>query len=217
MDAMPGDADREKALVLAELMEAKRQGRVDAEVVPLLEAVNSHPDLVTTSSCAGRVQLISAPMLGDKLGSEVLGKWHDEVSTEDLVSAYERWDGNGTLLLMAQPMLLHVRCRDLRSAVFIRNSAQGAGLKFSTIRSVKLDRTGEPAEWGIVVECLGTERMEVPLTGLSRDAVMECMGPWALHASMLMRRTKSHIAELVRILGPSGGHDSGPDASPTHG
>jgi len=202
---------REKALILTELEDALQQGRVDTEVVPLLEAVNSLPDLVTTSSCAGRVQLISAPTLGDKLGSEVLGKWHGEVTAEQLASAYERWDGKGTLLLMAQPLLLHVRCRDLGSAVLLRNSAQASGLKFSTIRSLKLDQGGAPAEWGIVVECLGTERMEVPLTGLQKDAVLQCVGPWALHASMLMRRTKAHIGEMVLELGSASRPESGPD------
>ena len=49
-------------------------GKVDEEIVRLLEIINSSEDFFTTSSCSGRIVLIDVPENGDKKRAKVLKK-----------------------------------------------------------------------------------------------------------------------------------------------
>ena len=59
------DFARRKAAALAALSspapDKSPKGGVDAPIAPLLEVLNSHPDLFTTSSCSGRVSVLAQP------------------------------------------------------------------------------------------------------------------------------------------------------------
>lgn len=191
--------DRIKSAALRKLRQAVSQDLVDEEVIPLLFLLCDIDGLVTTSSCSGRVQLISTPSPGDKRGSRVIGKWHRKVHVKEVLDAVDSWNGRGELYLLVQPLLVHVRCRDLPSAARLRNLAQGAGLKSSTIRSVRLDGE-EPAEWGTVVEIMGTERMEVPIDGIDRVCLERCMEQWVTKGNRLLDRTKRNIPRLTKEL-----------------
>lgn len=186
--------------VLEKLDEAVSQNLVDGDAVPLLFLLNSIDSIVTTSSCSGRFQVIEVPEAGDKQGSTVLGKWHRKVDAEEVLEAAGKWSGEGELYLLVQPLLVHARCRDIGTAVELRNISQACGLKFSTIRSLKLDREGRPAEWGAVVEMLGTERLEVPLDGLPGGCLDGCIRSWVDRGNILLDRTKDHIGELIGVL-----------------
>jgi len=192
--------DAIKSSTLAKLDEAASHGLVDEDVMPLLSYINSIDPLVTTSSCSGRFQLISVPKTGDKLQSRIIGKWHRTVEERELREAIESWDREGELHLLVQPLLVHVRARDISSGARLRGIAQECGLKFSTIRSVKLDQRGRVPPWGIVVEILGTERMEIPLDGIKVETLMDCLGPWVARGNELITRTKGHIPELIEAL-----------------
>ncbi len=187
----------------SELQELIRRGEVDDGVLPVLRTLNSNSDYITTSSCSGRIQLIELPAVGEKRRSEVLAKWHEEVSFDDFrkaVTIYGPKAGNsdrgdlhrlagtfdhdnvegandpdeadgdallnggeeGLLYLMVQSPIFHVEARSLISAIRLRNLAQASGFKYSTLRSVKIDRgSGEPVK--ITVELLTSELMHVPL------------------------------------------------------
>jgi len=189
-----------KQETLKKLRDARARNLVDKEVDPLLDAINGIEDAVTTSSCSGRVQLIQVPDLGDKRGSNILGKWHRTVSREEVLKAYEKWDGKGQVHLHVQPLLVHVRCRNILTAVKLRNTAQEKGMKFSNIRSMKMGRKGDPLEWGAVVEFLGTERMEVPIHGISEDIISEVIGPLIEHGNELILRTKTRIRVMTESM-----------------
>lgn len=189
-----------KQEILKKLDDARSSDLVDKEVEPLLDAINTIEDAVTTSSCSGRFQLIQVPDLGDKVGSIILGKWHRAVDPDEVLRALEKWDGAGQLHLLVQPLLVHLRCRDLTTAVRMRNIAQEAGMKFSTIRSVKLGRNDEPIEFGTVVEFLGTERMEVPLHGIRGELFQEIIPPLVEHGNDLISRTKKRIPKMISSI-----------------
>ncbi len=192
--------DRLKADVLRKLDEAVSRNLVDEEVIPLLFSLNRIDGVVTTSSCSGRYQLISVPRAGDKIGSEVIGKWHRPVESGEILEAVEGWNGEGELHLLVQPLLVHIRTKDIPTAARIRAVGQEAGLKFSTIRSVKLDRNGAPAKWGVMVELLGTERMEIPIDGIPMENLSVCMSLWVEKGNDLIRRTKERIPRLTELV-----------------
>ena len=188
-----------KDRTLSSLKTSIEKGAVDEDIIPLLDAINRLDDLVTTSSCSGRIQLIGMPRPGDKLNSKVLGKWHRRVQEAELKEALGRWDGEGMLFLMAQPLLLHMRARDLQTAVRVRNICQASGMKFSSIRSLKMSR-GSVEEWGTTVEVMGSERMEVPLHALPDDTLSGTITPFVGFANELITRTKSHIPILIDLF-----------------
>lgn len=189
-----------KSSTLRKLEDAVSQGLVDEEVIPLLNSINSIEGLVTTSSCSGRYQIISVPKAGDKLQSRIIGKWHRPVEKKELVEAVQSWDGEGELHLLVQPLLVHIRAVDIKTGARLRNIAQECGLKFSTIRSVKLDAKEEVPRWGVVVEILGTERMEIPIDRIDEKILESCLGSWTEKGNELISRTKEHIGDIIRRL-----------------
>lgn len=142
--------EQAKARALDRLtQDGELEGRVDEKVLPLLKLINDHPDLFTTSSCAGRAQLISVNGPGDKLSSHRWGIWHDPPSKEALVRCLEAWreamenqepqagTEEALLYLQAQSPILHVACRDLDTAHRLRSLAVNCGWKYSSLRGVK--------------------------------------------------------------------------------
>jgi tRNA wybutosine-synthesizing protein 3 len=189
-----------RSSTLKKLDEAVSKGLVDEELIPLLSFINSIEGMVTTSSCSGRYQLINVPRAGDKLRSRVIGKWHRAVEVHELREAIDTWDGTGELHLLVQPLLLHIRTIDIGTGARMRKIGHECGLKFSTIRSVRTDPEGEIPPWGVVVEILGTERMEIPIDGIDEKTLALCLGPWVEKGNELIRRTKTHIKDLMDRL-----------------
>lgn len=142
------------------------EGEVDEEILPIVESINSNPDYFTTSSCAGRIALIEMPGLGDKESAEFLGKWHREVRVEEVIAEFSKAKDNTTVFLLAQSPIIHIRCRNLESAVKLRNIAVESGLKYSTLKSLTLNSKNEPVK--VVVEILSSENIHVPIARSGR-------------------------------------------------
>lgn len=149
------------------------QGRVDLKAETLLKALNDHPLQFTTSSCAGRVQLISVAEPGDKRNSRRWGIWHDSPSLEMVETALARWSDavggepvphdadttepstiigsggdNGDLLyLQVQSPIFHVACKGLEPARRLRALAVNCGWKYSSLRGFKGRDPFDRGEW----------------------------------------------------------------------
>ena len=137
------------------------EGEVDEAILPIVETINAHPSYFTTSSCAGRIVLLRLPGLGDKEEAEFLAKWHRTVDMEDVKGAFSSIKEEGLTFLLAQSPIIHIRCRDVKSAVLLRNLAVESGLKYSTLKSLTLNSREEPVK--IVVEVLSSENIHVPI------------------------------------------------------
>lgn len=137
------------------------EGEVDEEILLIIEKINSNPNYFTTSSCAGRIVLIELTEIGDKEGAKFLGKWHREVEVEEVKTAYSKAKEKTTIFLLAQSPIIHVRCKNLESAVALRNIAVESGLKYSTLKSLTFNSNSEPQK--IVVEILSSENIHVPI------------------------------------------------------
>ena len=129
------------------------EGRVDYDLMDLLNLINNLGDYYTTSSCSGRIQVIEARMPGDKYSIRVLGKWHWTISLEDLLEALKKGEKN--VWLMAQPPILHVAARSFEDALKIMSLARKSGFKHSGVQVFKPDR--------VHVEIMASEEMTVTL------------------------------------------------------
>jgi tRNA wybutosine-synthesizing protein 3 len=150
-----------KKKILQKLENAKNNGEVDSGILPILDLINSLDEYYTSSSCYGRVVLLEIPVIGDKKNAKWLGKWHHKIKSDDVFSAVKDAK-KGQLWLLAQSPIIHVVCKDVKSADKLLKLSVSCGFKHSGLKSV--DRK-------IVVEVLSTERLDAPV---GRDGSLFC-------------------------------------------
>ncbi|NJE45888.1 hypothetical protein E3E35_00380 [Thermococcus sp. GR7] len=146
--------DEQKARAMAGLRKALEEGKVDEDIIPLLEKINSLENYFTTSSCSGRISVMEMPEFGDKVNAAWLGKWHREVELGEVLEAIKK-HSSGQLWFLVRSPILHVGARTMEDAVKLLNLAIGLGFKYSNIKSVSHKK--------LLVEIRSTERMDVPL------------------------------------------------------
>ena len=143
-----------KVKAMKKLDEAKSEGLVDKGVVEVLSAFNSHPDIFTTSSCAGRLQLIVLPDIGRKDSVELRKTWHRPVEFDEVEDALDNLDipPNSIVILQGQSPIFHVACRTMGLAQKFRGIVHSQGWKYSSLI------TGNEDKW--VVEILSANRID---------------------------------------------------------
>ena len=153
-----------KAKAMGKLENAKSEGLVDEGVIEVLDAFNSHPDIFTTSSCAGRLQLIVLPDIGRKDSVELRKTWHRPVKFEEVKEALDNLDvpSNSIVILQGQSPIFHVACRTMELAQKFRGIVHSQGWKYSSLI------TGNEDKW--VVEILSASRID---NLLFRDGVID--------------------------------------------
>jgi len=153
-----------KAKAMKKLEEAKSEGLVDEGVIEVLSSFNSHPDIFTTSSCAGRLQLIVLPDIGRKDSVELRKTWHRSVEFEEVKEALANLDipPNSIVILQGQSPIFHVACRTMELAQKFRGIVHSQGWKYSSLI------TGNDDKW--VVEILSASRID---NLLFRDGVID--------------------------------------------
>ena len=81
-----------KSNAMKKLEYALSEGLVDEGVISVINSFNSHPDIFTTSSCAGRIQLIILPDIGRKDSVQRRKTWHREVTAEEVDEAITEFE-----------------------------------------------------------------------------------------------------------------------------
>ena len=133
--------------------EAMKERKVDSLVIPLLNKINEKEEWVTTSSCAGRISLLS--MEESKKDAEFYKKWHREIELEEFETAVKEYGWEKPLWFRVESLILHVMCRDLSSAEEFFRIGRKAGVKHGGIIPVKEKR--------YMVELMGTPGMIIPI------------------------------------------------------
>ncbi|NPA75828.1 MAG: hypothetical protein GXO25_07105 [Euryarchaeota archaeon] len=188
----------DKNTAMKKYREAKTEGRVDQDIIPLLEKINSIPGYYTTSSCSGRIVLMELPMIGDKVNSRFLGKWHYEIKEETLTRAMEEYH-SGMLMFMVQSAIIHIVAENLEKSRSLLILAKEAGFKYSSIRNI--------THHGILLEILSTENLSVPL---GKDGIImtnkEYISFLSEMGNITLRRVKDKLKrfeEKLNFLPPS--------------
>lgn len=140
-----------KKLRLVEFEKEKEEKKVDEDIIPLLEDINSIECYVTLSSCSGRIAVLDLEGFGKKLNSRFLGKWHRAVSFEEVLESAKNCKRQGWLIQF--PPIIHVACKDIISAENLLKVANNAGFRRSGVISLR----------SLVVEIASLERIETPI------------------------------------------------------
>lgn len=136
------------------------KGSIDHLCLPIMDLINSHKDMVTTSSCSGRISVFveGTKSVSDdetKTGGKGLGgRWlyvsheqdkvlnwidtlrEDEIEFESVEDTGDEFDNSIRYILYKyEPFILHVKCRDIKSASKLFNVAMSCGFRESGIGS----------------------------------------------------------------------------------
>ena len=142
-----------KKETLEKLKNAIFENKVDEEIIPILNLINSNNNYYTSSSCYGRIVLLELPKIGDKKNAKFLGKWHRKIDSKELEESLKDAE-KGELWFLAQAPIIHVHSKDLDSGDELVKKAVLCGFKNSGFRSIKKN---------IVIELSSTERIDMPI------------------------------------------------------
>jgi len=171
-------------------IERLRDKGADADVEEVLQKINVLEDFFTTSSCSGRIALISLPEIGAKREARFIGKWHRPVKKEEVLEAINSAKAfrNGDLWFIAQSPIMHVACRSLAKATALLRIAIESGFKYSGIKAIA-KQNGR-----VVVEIMSTERMDVPLATADRMLCSEAHLDFIVaKANLMLTRSKEKL------------------------
>ncbi len=173
---------------LGKYREAKMKGEVDRDIIPILDILNSSEEYYTTSSCSGRIVVMQIPRIGDKKNAKFLGKWHQNVSSGEVLNTISSYS-EGYLFLLVQSAIIHVVARDLKSAKRLIRIALESGFKYTTIKNIEKN--------GILVEILSTENLHIPLGENGKLKVsQESIEFFVKMANHTLRRVKNKLSKF---------------------
>ncbi len=140
---------------LLALEKAIGSGEADEEILHLLNRINSFPDLVSTSSCSGRVVLLDTPGLPEKGKCCFYRKWHRKVNEKEVDEAVNLHDGDSIIWFRVEPFILHISAKNMSSALSFLDLARSLGIRRGGIQSKGVH--------AINIEIQGTASMSFPI------------------------------------------------------
>ena len=175
---------RKKRIELLE--DAVKAGKVDEKILPLLKKTNKNKNLVTISSCYGRIVLLEFDIMKTKKRLVFYKKWHRRVSAEEVELAVSAYAGTLPLWFRVEPFTLQVAAKDMKTASDFLIKYRKADVRNGGMQGIQKDR--------INIEVQGTTGMYVPAN------IFE--GSWdelVKIANRMMELNEKQIRKLGRI------------------
>ncbi|PSS24836.1 TRNA wybutosine-synthesizing protein [Actinidia chinensis var. chinensis] len=140
------------------------KGNIDAPIIPILNAINSHSSYFTTSSCSGRISILSHPTTAAATNNKKAkgGTWvfitHEKADPDSILSLLFPINSapahRSDLVFRFEPLIIAIECKDIVSAQALVNLAISCGLRESGITSVSKR---------VIIAIRCSIRLEVPL------------------------------------------------------
>ena len=184
--------DEEKKNALGKLNTALAAEKVDGGMLPLIEIINSKPNLFTSSSCYGRIVIFDSPNKS-KEDTAFVAKWHRQVGFDEVRKTLDSAAG-GDLWFRMEGFILHISCRDIETAGRVLELKTKLGLKRGGIFHVSDDR--------VQIELVSTLKMDLPVkhngTMLVSDEYLKTI---INEANVKMQRNSEDVEKLKSELG----------------
>ncbi|MDD3975846.1 MAG: hypothetical protein PHN22_01610 [Candidatus ainarchaeum sp.] len=136
------------------LLKAISENKADLLIIPFLLEITKIPDIFTSSSCAGRIMLLSTDENESKKVSHFHKRFHRVVTFDEIKSALNE-DTSGEIWLKAEPFIFHFGAKDYIKAKEILDFCQQFGLKKSGIIASN--------EGKFIIEVTYTQFMALPV------------------------------------------------------
>ena len=188
--------ETEKLKALSRLEEDLQMGLVDEELEELLLMLNENEDLLTTSSCAGRISILCGNEYWNKREANMLMKSHTPVSVYAVITALRKGLGCKNLWIKATHPILDMKVSDLQKAFDLVKLAVRAGFKYSGIQK---------AICGYRVIIKSSDSIQAPLNHLARRVAEGRIGGDALRElALITSEMNKYLLEgkvrLARLL-----------------
>lgn len=146
--------DQKKESILKEITSTNEgnrdlspKGSIDQRCIPIMELINSNKDMVTTSSCSGRVSVfIEGIKEQEKIGSKgneghwiyvnhepTINNWYECMDFRYNLDSFPQSELTRFILFKFEPLILHVKCRDNVIANELYKTAMNCGFRESGI------------------------------------------------------------------------------------
>lgn len=148
------DEQKTKYLEALYKPDKSKKGSVDEKVIPIIDMLNDMKDYVSTSSCSGRIDLLSRSKGGKKHESEWPYVTHGLADSNKIWNTLQeeaKKEDREVWMKMEAP-IMHIMCRDIESAQSLINFATKVGFKYSGIFVTKPGR--------VLVQIMGCEKIE---------------------------------------------------------
>lgn len=152
---------------LTELKTHEESGKADKRIMALVYRINEAPDLVTTSSCTGRINLLEFDLDERKSTAEFYKKWHRMVRAEEVELAVTAHNQERQLWFKVEPFILHVAAKDLKAAQRFLKLMRSVGVKRGGIQTLAKDK--------VMLEVQGNGYLAIPVAafdGRWNDVIM---------------------------------------------
>jgi len=191
----------DKQNVLSRLDKSKK-GSVDKDILLLVNLLNSKLQYYTTSSCAGRIVLLSVPEENKKYNVEWLFLSHNIVnfkiikdSLDKIIKNFDKNNIKHNIWFREESAIIHVCCKTIADASDLIEIAKHIGFKRSGINTIRKK---------IMLEIISTENMSVPVVKdgklLVNDDYLKILVD---EANKKLKRTKEKIEEFYKKLSSS--------------
>ncbi|MFN3909714.1 MAG: tRNA-wybutosine modification methyltransferase TYW3 [Candidatus Anstonellaceae archaeon] len=147
---MNWDEFKEKKLLA--LKKAMKNNEVDKKIISLLKFLNSQKELVSSSSCSGRVLLLYIKK--SKKDAKKFFVWHDKIKKDDFLIMLNSIKNKKYFWLRVEPFILHIIAKDIKNANKVLLAMKKAGVKRGGINYIS-DK--------ITIEIMGHGQLLVPL------------------------------------------------------
>lgn len=112
------------------------KGLVDKDIPPLLNAINSKDNFVTSSSCIGRISLLE--IQESKKDASFYKKFHRTVAVDEIDDLLNKYNGKKKIWFRCEPFILHVFAVDLENAYNFFKLCRKIGVKKGGIYSLRV-------------------------------------------------------------------------------
>ena len=123
------EVGKEKTLKKMREDDRSNKGSVDKLIKPLLDVVNKSENYYSTSSCSGRVIVISIHSNGSKRDAEFIYRTHEEADSDEIIKALKSLDTDDAVWFRQEPAIIHVCARTLKDASNFLKTARVIGFK----------------------------------------------------------------------------------------
>lgn len=139
---------------LKKLMEAIKEDKVDRDILPILNIINSFDEYVTKSSCYGRITFTVEKGLIRKGEGKVINKIHGPVDVEYIRGVSSSMD-EGVLWLNIESTIIHVASKTYEDGLKLYGIALDSGYSESSVYSM--------SKRGVTIEILYTSKYSIPI------------------------------------------------------
>ncbi len=180
---------KEKADFLSKTDKSKK-GNIDKGALKLVNIINSKADYYTTSSCAGRIVLLEKFSKNKNECRWLLVK-HSKVSAKEILAISESYNKKNDVWFKQEPLILHVRCKDLSAAQ-----------KFLEIARKVFKRAGIISlnQRKIMIEVIGNERIETIVANRNITIDKNYLEELVEYANKNFSENKKKIERLITSI-----------------